>query len=140
MSYSIDRLEDIFDRTSGHCHICGGKLAFCNYANFGARGAWEVEHSRPRCENGSDRLCNLYPAHISCNRSKQAKSTRAARGQYGRSRAPLSINRRAQAKVDNALGSGLVGGIIGAAIAGRNGLVVGALIGGKHGYDQNPDY
>jgi 5-methylcytosine-specific restriction endonuclease McrA len=140
MAYSDERLNDIFDRTSGYCHICGGKVCFSNYGCFGARGAWEVEHSRPRCEYGSDRLCNLYPAHISCNRSKRAGSTRSARAQYGRTRAPLSVERRAQVKVDNALTRGLVGGLIGALIAGRGGFAVGALVGGKQGYDRNPDY
>ena len=140
MAYSNERLNDIFDRTSGYCHICGGKLVFGNYANFGARGAWEVEHSRPRCEYGSERLCNLYPAHVCCNRSKQAKSTRYARAQYGRTRAPLSVSRRGQAKSDNAIVAGFLGGVVGGLVAGRGGFVVGALIAGKHGYDQNPDY
>jgi 5-methylcytosine-specific restriction endonuclease McrA len=140
MAYSDERLNDIFDRTSGHCHICGGNLCFQNYAAFGARGAWEVEHSRPRCEYGSDLLCNLYAAHIRCNRSKQAKSTRSARAQHGRTKAPLSVTRRAQAKSDNAVSEGLLAGVIGGLIAGRGGFVLGALIGGKHGYDRNPDY
>ena len=103
-------------------------------------GAWEVEHSRPRCEYGSEGLCNLYAAHISCNRSKQARSTRSARAQYGRTRAPLSVKRRAQVKVDNAVTEGLLGGLVGAAIGGRRGFVVGALVAGKNGYDRNPDY
>src|SRR5438105_9622711 len=140
MAYSGERLSDIFDRTSGYCHICAGKVCFSNYGVFGARGAWEVGHSRPRCEYGSDRLCNLYAAHISCNRSKRARSTRSARAQYGRTRAPLSAERRAQAKVDKAVTEGLLGGLIGAAIGGRRGFVLGAFIGGKHGYDRNPDY
>src|ERR1700730_11951536 len=114
MAYSTERLEDIFDRTSGYCHICGGKLSFCNYGIFGARGAWEVEHSRPRCEDGTDRLNNLYAAHISCNRSKQAICTRKARSQYGRSRAPLSAPRRSNAKYRNAVAGGFVGAVVGA--------------------------
>jgi 5-methylcytosine-specific restriction endonuclease McrA len=140
MAYSDERLNDIFDRTSGYCHICGLKLSFSNYGVFGARGSWEVEHSRPRCEEGSTRLCNLYAAHISCNRSKRARSTRSVRAQYGRTRAPLSVNRRSQAKVDNALGEALVVGLIGALLAGRGGFAAGALLGYKHGYDLNPDH
>ena len=131
MGYSLDRVEDIFDRTSGYCHICGRKLAFCNYGNFGTRGAWEVEHSKPRCEEGTDRLCNLYPAHISCNRSKQTRTTRSCRAEYRRGRAPLSVKRREQARVDNAIAQGLIGGLVGAAIGGQKGFVLAAFDGWK---------
>lgn len=138
MAYSQERLEQIFDRTSGYCHICSRKLSFCNYAAFGARGAWEVEHSRPRCEGGTDHLNNLYAAHISCNREKQAVSTRKVRAQYGRTKAPLSVSKRAAAKSRNAVTGGLAGGLLGL-VAGPWGGLFGALIGGKNGYDRNPD-
>jgi len=139
MAYSTERLEDIFDRTSGYCHICGGKLAFCNYNFFGAKGAWEVEHSIPKCEGGTDRLNNLYAAHISCNRSKQAICTRRARAQYGRKKAPLSARKRAEAKSRNGSEGGVVGALLGS-VAGPWGILIGAAIGGKKGYDRNPDY
>lgn len=139
MAYSTERLEDIFDRTSGYCHICGGKLSFCNYGICAARGAWEVEHSRPRCEGGTDRLNNLYAAHISCNRSKQAICSRRVRARYGRTRAPLSVTRRSNAKSKNAVSGGLLGAVLGS-VAGPWGIVIGAAMGGKTGYDRNPDY
>lgn len=44
MSYDIERLRLIYDRTDGHCHICGKKLSFVNYAVPGTRGAWEVRN------------------------------------------------------------------------------------------------
>src|SRR5436190_23772164 len=94
MAFDNERLSDIYDRTCGHCHTCGKKVAWSNYTNFGARGAWEVEHSSPRARGGTDRLSNLYPACISCNRSKRDGSTRSARAQYGRGAAPLSAIRK----------------------------------------------
>ena len=36
--YADERLERIFKRTNGRCHICWGALAFKNYGNFGERG------------------------------------------------------------------------------------------------------
>lgn len=137
MAYSDERLEQIFNRTSGYCHICGGKLAFRNYAAYGARGAWEVEHSKPRCEGGTDHLNNLYAAHISCNRSKRATCTRKARAKYGRTKAPLSLRRRAEAKNRNATDAALIGGTLGALIGGPWGAIIGAAIGGKNGYDRD---
>lgn len=137
MAYSVERLEKIFDRTSGFCHLCAGKLAFRNYGISGARGAWEVEHSKPKSEGGTDHLNNLYAAHISCNRSKRATCTRKARAEYGRTKAPLSSKRREQAKSRNAAGGAIVGGTLGALIAGPLGAVLGAAIGGKSGYDED---
>jgi hypothetical protein len=36
------KLNAIYDKTGGRCHICHDKLAFSNYGLFGARGAWEI--------------------------------------------------------------------------------------------------
>ena len=62
MPYSDERLSDIYDRTSGYCHICGKKLSFSNYCRPGCKGAWEVEHSKARVNGGCDSLNNLYAA------------------------------------------------------------------------------
>jgi HNH endonuclease len=138
MAYTDEKLNDIFDRTSGYCHICHKKLAFINYGLVGKRGAWEVEHSNPKAKGGTSRLNNLYPAHISCNRSKKASSTRSARLAHGKSRAPLASDKRKKVKRENAI----VGGILGARIGwvfGPPGAFVGALIGAHLGHKQNPD-
>jgi len=100
-AFAADVLERVFERTDGKCHICHRRVAWRNYGALGSRGAWEVDHSVPRALGGTDRLSNLLPAHIRCNRSKQAASSRAARGQHSRSRAPLSANRRRAARVRN---------------------------------------
>ncbi len=77
--YSADRLNDIYDKTDGRCHICREKLSWSNYGEPGNSGAWEVDHSNPRVNCGTDRLTNLYAACIPCNRSKGSKSTRSQR-------------------------------------------------------------
>lgn len=138
MKRSDDRLNAIYGRTSGYCHICGKKLAFTNYGCYGLRGAWEVEHSLPRVNGGSDRLCNLYAACISCNRRKRHFTTRTARRWNGRTRAPLSVSRRERAKAENALAGAGLGLLLGAPFGGL-GAIAGPLLGGLLGSKQNPD-
>jgi len=124
-----ERLREIFDRTDGRCHICWGCLAFSNYGQLGDRGAWEIEHSNPRSKGGSDRLSNLYAAHISCNREKGAAQTRTARARNGRTRAPLSKNKLEQKRRENAWGFAGLGAISGAALAGPVGFILGGVAG-----------
>ena len=112
-AFAVDVLERVFDRTDGKCHICHRRVAWKNYGELGARGAWEVDHSVPRAWGGTDRLSNLLPAHIRCNRSKQASSTRSARGQHGKHRAPLPANQKRTTRVKN----GVVGAGLGFALA-----------------------
>lgn len=94
MKLTDDDLEYVFDRSGGDCHLCHGRLAFRNYGLYGCRGAWEIEHSVPRARGGTNRLNNLYAAHISCNRSKGARATRSVRRQNGYTCAPLSAQAR----------------------------------------------
>ena len=79
VSYIDEELAYIYDKTDGYCHLCDGKVAWKNYANFGSRGAWEVDHSNPIAAGGTDYYRNLFAAHISCNRSKGAMSSREFR-------------------------------------------------------------
>lgn len=118
-------LRKVFDRTDGHCHLCGKKLAWKNYAQPGTRGTWEVEHSVPQVAGGTDRLNNLYPACISCNRSKGAESTKSVRARNGRTRAPYSREKKDEIRGRNTILGGLIGLLVGAVLIGR----VGALIG-----------
>jgi len=138
MAFTSEQLNQIYDRTSGYCHICHKKLAFKNYGVFGARGAWEVEHSNPQAKGGTNRLNNLYPACITCNRSKGASSTRSVRAKNGKSRAPLSTGKRKEAKTQNAVAGGVAGATAGS-IFGPAGALVGAVIGAHLGHKKNPD-
>lgn len=138
MPYSNQQLKEIYDRTSGYCHICGKKVAFTNYGSSGYKGAWEVDHSNPRAKGGSDRLNNLYAACVSCNRDKLTASTHTARGWYGQERAPLSRQKRRQVRIQNAFGGGILGGTV-ERLAGPAGMLIGATIGAWFGYSANPD-
>lgn len=129
MGYSRAELRWIYDRTGGYCHLCRCKLSFTNYAKHGARGAWEVEHSRPRAKGGTDRLNNLYAAHIRCNRAKGKRSTRAARGG-----GPAPPSREARRRKDDATAGAVIGGLVGSAF-GPWGIAAGAAIGGLLGHE-----
>jgi 5-methylcytosine-specific restriction endonuclease McrA len=136
MAYEDATLTRIYDRTNGKCHLCHKKLSFSNYGQGGAKGAWEVEHSIPRANGGTDHLNNLFPAHISCNREKGTYTSRTARSWNGRTRVPISKARKAQIKRNNAFGGAVLGGLLGLAVnpvAALCGLGLGALIG--HGSD-----
>ena len=136
--YTNEELNLIYDRTSGYCHICQRKLAFSNYAVYGAKGAWEVEHSCARASGGTDRLCNLYAACISCNRSNGTRTTRTVRAWNGTTRAPLSVTKRREAKRRRAFAGATLGLAVGSAF-GPLGALAGALIGAAAGERGNPD-
>lgn len=135
MAYSDEQLNRIYDRTNGYCHLCSKKLSFINYASYGARGAWEVDHSKPRARGGTNHGNNLYAACISCNRSKRHDSSRAARSRYGQTRAPYSRSKVNEDRSNNQLVGAIAGGILGARF-GPGGSVVGAVLGAFFG-DQN---
>ena len=138
-SHEDERLEQIFERTDGRCHICWGTLAFKNYAKFGERGAWEIEHSMPRSKGGSDRLSNLYPAHISCNREKGQMHTRTARRWNDQTRAPLSRAKKQEKRDEYALAGAGIGAISGAMVAGPLGFVLGGIAGALLGNQVDPE-
>lgn len=139
MSFDPEQLRRIFDRTSGYCHICHKKLCRNNYAQFGKRGAWEVEHSLAQCKGGSDHCNNLYAACIPCNRKKGKLTTRTARGRNGHRKAPMSTARRDAARTENTILGMVGGGIGGFVLAGPVGCAIGVAAGGKLGNSLNPD-
>ena len=137
MAFDKEKLQYIFERTDGCCHICRKKLARKNYGTVGARGAWEVEHSNPRSKGGTNSLNNLYPSCISCNRSKGASSTKAARAKNGLKSAPLSKPKRTK----NTLAGGVVGAAAGRILLapfGPIGVVVGVVVGAFLGKSNEP--
>lgn len=138
MAYNYDTQRRIYDRTDGYCHLCCKKLSFINYANYGAKGAWEVEHSIPLSQGGTNHLNNLYAACVSCNRSKAVQSSRKVRSQYGRKRAPYCRDKKAEIRRSNTITAGVIGGVIGS-IIGPVGSAIGAAIGAKIGRDIDPN-
>ena len=137
--YDDDRLDSIYDKTQGKCHICGKKLARKNYGRTDERGAWEVEHSNPRASGGTDRLNNLYVACVAGHRAKQDGSTRTARAQHGRTRAPLSASTERRARWGSAIGWGLVARLVGGAVLGPAGGWFVALLAGAVAFEHDPD-
>lgn len=139
MGYSKDRLDNIYDKTGGYCHICHKKIARRNYGKTGRRGAWQVDHSNPRANGGSDSLNNFFAACVSCNASKGAKSTRSQRRKNGKVRSPYSQKEKQAIIHENTvLGSG-TGLIAGAIAGGVRGGVIGAVIGGILGSMIEPE-
>lgn len=136
MTYQRERLEAIYRRTDGYCHICHKKLAFINHGKTGSRGAWHVDHSRPQAKGGSDHGNNLYAACVSCNTSKRDGLTRSARSKNGRARAPYSREKKELVKSEN-VAIGVLGGLLaGGVIAGPPGAFVGAVFGGLVGHER----
>lgn len=139
MSYR-EQLETIFGKTSGKCHICHGRLAFRNYGLAGNRGAWNIEHSVPRANGGTDHGNNLYAAHITCNTEKGTRSTRAARRTYGKRRRPMSAEQRERKQAWTMGAGATAGAAIGGLVGGPLGAGLGMLLGTAFGASvQHPD-
>jgi len=94
--YFESRLNAIYDKTDGQCHICHKRLSWSNYGKPGKIEAWEVDHSNPRINGGTNRLSNLFVACVPCNCSKGSKSTRSQRAQFGFIKAPESSRKKAE--------------------------------------------
>ena len=139
MAFDQETLNRIFERTDGNCHLCRKKLAFSNYGRAGARGAWEVEHSKARVRGGTDHLNNLYAAHIRCNRIKSDGHTKTARAVHGYRAAPLSK----AAKQRNGIEGGVLGAALGFLLVPPQlkivAMLLGAVVGAGLGSESEPD-
>lgn len=85
MAYDDDRLNRIYYKTDGYCHLCGKKLSRNNYGSNGSKGAWEVDHSIAKANGGTNHLNNLFPACIPCNNEKgtyHKQTIRKRKGYY----------------------------------------------------------
>ncbi len=138
MAHDDETLLRIHDRTRGRCHLCGRKVYFTNYARPGRRGAWEVDHGRPRSMGGGDHGNNLRPACVACNQKKGAITSRTVRGWSGRTWAPLSRSKHRKASERNALRGAAAGGLAGLRF-GPAGAVLGGLAGAIIGYHIAPE-
>jgi hypothetical protein len=127
----------VYNRTSGCCHLCHGPLSYCNYGNHGACGAWEIDHSVPRAQGGTDHLNNLYAAHTSCNRAKQARSSASVRRENGHARPPMSDAAMRKLKEGDAWTGAFSGAVLGLRFGGFPGMLIGAAIGAAGAYAVN---
>jgi 5-methylcytosine-specific restriction endonuclease McrA len=137
--YDETRRRAVFDKTRGICHLCHKRIAFANYGVHEACGGWEIDHSVPRSLGGTDHLNNLYAAHTSCNRSKQAQSSRRIRLGNGQTRPPLSAEAIERERLDNALTGAFSFGLLGARFAGPAGFWIGAIVGAVATYAIDPE-
>jgi 5-methylcytosine-specific restriction endonuclease McrA len=131
------KLQRIYAKTDGYCHVCHKKLSFCNYGVYGTKGAWQIDHSKAKANGGSDHLNNLYAACIKCNSDKGVISARLARAQKGKRRAPYSKLRKQELRDDNTAAGIIIGGIAGS-VLGPAGTLIGSLIGGIVGDESSP--
>ena len=54
---SSSERREIFKKTDGHCHICGGLIT----------GKWDADHILAHSRGGTHRIDNYLPAHSLCN-------------------------------------------------------------------------
>lgn len=138
MNVNEEKLNKIFDKTRGKCHLCHKQLAFFNYGIVGAKSAWEIEHSKPKSRGGSDHLNNLYAACITCNREKGNGTNYSVRSKNGVRKAPLPENSRRKAVIANTAKGALAGAAIGR-LLGPGGIIIGGAIGALVGNEADPD-
>jgi len=75
------QLQEIFAKTSGHCHFCGNKLDFKKrgWKSGALQGYWEVDHVVQRAKGGSKTVENCLPACVGCNRLRWNRSGKKIR-------------------------------------------------------------
>jgi len=134
MSYDKSQLREIYRKTNGRCHLTGRRLVFKHYGLIGYRGAWEIDHSRPRSCGGTDHGNNLYPACLKANRYKRDRSTKSVRREHGVTKAPLSRAKIAKIKEERAAAGFVTGALFGLRF-GPPGVVICGLIGAYIGDD-----
>lgn len=124
MKVTNELISSVFRRTGGDCHICHEPVGPRSYGKVHSAVGWEIDHSVPRSKGGADRANNLYPAHVSCNRSKGAKSTTAARRVYGHTAAPRSTEQRTSERQIALLVGIAAGGLVGYWVANRDDVFI----------------
>lgn len=138
MKVNNEKLNKIYDKTCGLCHICHKKITLSNYGKYRTEGAWHIDHSIPRSKGGTDHLNNLYPACIPCNLTKSDSSNRWIRSTHGQSRAPYSRSRLDKISQTNTAKGAVAGASIGSFL-GPGGALMGCLLGGIIGKSVSPE-
>lgn len=139
MPYDERTLDVIYAKTGGDCHCCGQPLKRDQYGQLNASSGWEVDHSKPRKQGGSDHLNNLFPACIPCNRANGARHGRKRRRDRGNRLRPLSQTEKWLRKTGGKTAAATACGLIGL-VAGPAGLLIGAMAGAAFADPTPPDY
>lgn len=69
--FSKNTLQEIYDRTDGHCHFCGDEVEFKKYGLKDVNdtsGVWEADHVKQKGKGGKKDAENCLPACYRCNR------------------------------------------------------------------------
>lgn len=115
MACDAHTLHQIYAHTAGYCHRCRRKLAFSAYARQAVRGAWDIDAClRPACG-----ACLARPA-------RPDPKDRQARPPAPAPRRPPPQQRPRRAPVCQHT---VLGGLLGAFVAGPWGALVGGLLG-----------
>ena len=56
--------KEVYNKTGGRCHICGGKI--------GPRSKWAADHILAYAHGGKHDVSNYLPAHGPCNKYRRA--------------------------------------------------------------------
>ena len=75
------QLQQIWDKTQGHCHFCGDPVVFewRGWVDDDLTGYWEVDHVIQRGKGGSVSADNCLPACTRCNRLRWHRTGEAVR-------------------------------------------------------------
>ena len=135
MRWTEQQKRRAYQRTQGLCHLCHHPV---RYSAFGTRqtDGWQMDHSRPQNDDGSDHGNNLYPAHWDCNAAKRDRNNRYVRSRYGVKRAPLSARAEGKARTSQAVVGGVLGTLGGVVL--EFALPGASLLGAAAAYLVNP--
>jgi hypothetical protein len=118
MACDPNTLRQIYRCTAGYCHRCRRKLAFSGYARATVRGAWDIDAClRPACSG-----CLGAPPAPGDRRAVDTLAPPAALSRPRRP--PLPVPQRTPACRHTVLG-----GLLGAFVAGPWGALLGGLLG-----------
>lgn len=116
MTREHEALQQIYQSTRGYCHRCQRKLAFTGFARAAVRGAWDIDAGA------------LRPACATCLSGHVPRVAGRARPDVRRAaRAPLPVPTPTSAPVRHTL----LGGLLGAFVAGPWGALLGSLLGAE---------
>lgn len=121
MTREHEALQQIYQSTRGYCHRCRRKLAFSGYARDAVRGAWNIDSGalRPAC-------ATCFESHVS-----SARSTPARRAGPAAARRPAGAPALPGLRPAPSCRHTLLGGLLGAFVAGPWGALLGSLLGAE---------
>ena len=70
-----NQLRKIWEKTKGHCHLCGDAIIFekRGWKTGGLKGYWEVDHVIQLDKGGKNSVENCLPACTMCNRLRWSR-------------------------------------------------------------------